>query len=490
MTGAPPGGAAGPLRPPRPARPRSWPWLLVALAASAATQVVLGILFWLSSLDAVPAYGDTADYVRLAEVLRVDEYRTLAYPLLLRPFAALGAADRLALYGLQTVVLVASTAYLVRTLVASLPEGAAVGRLARNRLATALVTAVLCTTPLALHYALAVLTDSLASSATVVALAGSARIALLGDRRPSTLAITAAGCAATTLLRAEKAAVVLAGAALAVLVARWMRPPSGRAAAAALVVAVVVPVVAAAAVNRATQEPGLEGRPPLNLAAMAFNRTVWPRMDEVYPRLPAETRAAYPADLVDDFDLENARVNEALIRLRAADGGGDRHVWAATRTALSCCWPAVVRDTAVTSFEYVVAPVTFVQESLRGTGRWTSWNVSRMSEDEPVLARAWTWASAALLAVLLVGVARYGRAGWRAVHRPAQAALVLLVAGTALHPLAIAVGAGLETNLRYAVPGYVVWYAVLGLLVVAGTSRAMAPARLDMPAGGSSPPPR
>lgn len=440
--------------------------LLLALLAGA-VQIVFGALSWVVGLNDVPPYGDTPEYLDLARTLRFDEYRTIGYLLVLRPFSGVSDGQLAMLYALQTAALCVVTTYLLMTVVAALPHSARALLAGRHGGVLLLWTAgVVVSAPLLLHYAEAVLTDSLATSASVLSLAAITRIALLDDRRPITFLLSVLAASGAVLLRAEKGYVLVGGAVLAVLL---VQSSQGRRTSSALllVLVVLVPVTAATAVNRATQTAD-QGRPALTVSALAFNRTVWPRMSDVHPHLPPETRAAFPPDRIADFDDNNYFVFEALQRFRAADGGGERHVRQATATALACCWADILRDTGRTSVEYLLAPITFAGQSLTGTGTWTSWNSSRLAEAHPRQSWVWTRWSFLVLALLLVVAGRSAGCGWRWLGVPGRRTVLLLVAGSSLHGLLFAATSGLEANVRYALPAVLVLQVLLGLTVVLG----------------------
>jgi hypothetical protein len=95
------------------------PIVRISLLAYAAA-VAIGAVWWAANLAAIPAYGDAAEYVRLARTLRVDRYRTVFFPLVLRGTQevsdATGVPYQTLLYLLQTGVALWAAAYLFTTL--------------------------------------------------------------------------------------------------------------------------------------------------------------------------------------------------------------------------------------------------------------------------------------------------------------------------------------------------------------------------------------
>ena len=93
---------------------------VVVVLVGHAVLVLLAIAWWTTNLETRPAYGDTLQYLSLAESLRVDDFRTLFYPLLLRGLKSVavtfGCRLELLVYLVQTILAFSSFAYLGRTL--------------------------------------------------------------------------------------------------------------------------------------------------------------------------------------------------------------------------------------------------------------------------------------------------------------------------------------------------------------------------------------
>lgn len=386
---------------------RRWPAPAVLGAATLALvlagQVLLGAVWWVANITAVPEYGDTPEYLGLSDTLHVDSFRTLLYPLLLRAAREVGSAVGVPwvalLYVGQLAVAVATTAFFVRALV---PRISPVALLA--------VTGVLVTTLLPLHYTATVLTDSLATSFLLVLVAGLVRWAAHDDLGAGTVAALVGGTALSVLLRPDRLYISVAAGAVAWLVVavRRTRSPGRRrvrstaAAAAVLVLAVVVPAVAATAANRATQTaPSV--RPPVTRVGTLYDRIAYPYLDRVRDRLPAELAAAVPPPPPEVTSPVAWRV-ETLARLRAV--GGDDAVMTVVDETLACCAADVTRDVARDVLYGAGGPYTVARDAVAGTSL-TPWNISRMSAHRPTLSRVvvvWSVVSTVCLGLLTVGL--------------------------------------------------------------------------------------
>jgi hypothetical protein len=444
-----------------------------AVSALAAVQVIVGVVWWLANLTAVPAYGDTPEYLRLADELRVDGYRTLAYPLLVRLSSAvsepLGVPLQVPVYLLQTAVAAAAAWFLVRTAAPAAARGV-----------VAFVTAVVVTSPLVLHYATSVLSDSLAASAFVVALTGLARVLIDGDMARRTLAITVGAALAAALLRTEKAAVLLflaiaVGVASIVARRRWARS-GGRWVPVAAVLVLALPALLGSAVNRATQTTDY-GRPAAGAVPAAVSRIVWPHLSDIRGDLPSEVRAQISAEEAATFDDHNNNALPMTRRMLEMDEGGSGVVRAAVVATLRCCAVEVAATAGGDVIEYAFAPVTFAVE---GTARAvtgsdldtpTAWNLTRMTEHRPYLSGALLGVGFVLLPVLVIAAVAHrrrqpelGRPG-----RRRQVAIVTTVwLGTVVNGCFFAAAQGADANVRYGLSTAMVVTAALAVLALTG----------------------
>jgi hypothetical protein len=374
------GGASARLRPSLARRA-----FLLLLAAQA-----LSGLFWLGrNLGDVPQYSDSLEYVRTARTLEIDAYRGIAYPLFLAAidrlvggvaldapvehavtdeersgrtqrrgraranelFEANPESRQAALLQLvQLAALAGSLFYFLRTFVA--PLG---GSVRTDVVAWLLIWALLLADPLLGHLQLAVLTDGLALSASLVSCAALVRLAL-GRGRPAvhgTALFLAAFLASS--LRVEKTW-VLAGTVLGSLGLWWLAERSRAASERALSPAralrsagiALAGLVAALVTQRAFRAES-ERMPAWEF--MLDQRVLFPHLAAVYGELPADVRSR--------LSLEEAREHDQDVvvarRTIEALGGGDAAlrrelIESSARVVVRERWPwialDVVRDTA------------------------------------------------------------------------------------------------------------------------------------------------
>ena len=460
--------------------------------------VAIGIAWWIANLGTMPAYGDTTQYFQLADSLQVDQYRTLFYPLLLRGLqriaAPLNARIELLVYLLQTAAALLSVACLGRAL---WDVTAATGRFAFlagaspmiRRLVIGAAAMVVFTAPLVNHFALSVMTDSLAASFTTAGVAALVRIAALGDTRLRTCVLGWLAIAAAGFMRAEKIEVfaLVIAVTLVILAARsryatplgstlsrrqWLRVI------AVLATLLLTPSAAVLALNRATQTADY-GWPPLTVSVRLFVRTAWPRLADIRPLLSAETQAVVSAADADRFDGHYNEYLSLVPRLRRSAGGTDRLVNEISTAALRHRGIDVAISTAGDALRYTAPMIAYPVDLVVGARSASGWTDSRMSMAHPTLTRAYLVIATTLLVAVqlpLLILALVRREG----HDPRIAFSAGLTVGTALVNGALyAMGNGLQ-NVRYALPGYVLVYAVIvwaNAAVLASVWRASATAR-------------
>ena len=160
--------------------------LSLSIAVAATVQIVLGAVWWALNLNRVPKYGDTTEYIQLAQTLRVDSYRTLAYPIVVKLGILFqshsGLNWTLPIYLLQTIVAAWAAWYLVGTI---LPE---IRR--RPRL---FISAAVLSFPLTLHFTVTILTDSLATSFFILSICSLARMVSRIQNDKPTLVVASDG---------------------------------------------------------------------------------------------------------------------------------------------------------------------------------------------------------------------------------------------------------------------------------------------------------
>jgi hypothetical protein len=441
--------------------------------------VAIGSLWWAANLGAVPAYGDTSQYWELADSLRVDRYRTLFYPLLLRGLQrlarALNARRELLAYLLQTAAALLSAGYLGRALwdvTATTKRFASLTRLSplARRLVIGISAVIVFTEPLVNHFALSVMTDSLAASFTTAGAAALVRIAVLRDTRPRSAILGGAAIAAAGFMRAEKIAVFALVIALTIAILlvgrrritqlRQTLSERQRLTAIALLMTLLVgPTAAGLALNRATQKADY-GWPPLTPGVRLFVRTAWPRLADIRPLLSAQAQAVVSRQDAERFDANYNEYLRLVPRLRQRAGGTDELVTEISLVALRHRGVDIAIATAVDALRYTLPMIAYPADLMLRARSASWWTESRMSMAHPALTRAYLVLATAFLVLmqlpLLTAALGHGRSG-----DPRVVFAAVLVGGVAVvNGVLYAMGNGLQ-NVRYALPAYVLVYVMI-----------------------------
>lgn len=129
-------------------------------------NVFVGAIWMARNISFIPSYGDTTEYLQLSKNLIVDQYRGIFYPYFINrsdyAAEAMGIKLQHAIYLFQILVMFFSVKFLAFVLLPNTIQK-------RGRLLTALVIAtVVSLDPLVAHFSLTILTDSLATSFTLM----------------------------------------------------------------------------------------------------------------------------------------------------------------------------------------------------------------------------------------------------------------------------------------------------------------------------------
>lgn len=480
----------------------SRPQRFLRLAASVyvvlvAVQVVLGLRFGAAELGSVPHYGDTREYLALAEELEVDAYRGIGYPAFLAALARITGAGGLAEFppweesGACVAPPELATVQLAQVALVLAGLAVALGWTARSLGLGASVAVVLggvlATDPLVLHLATAILTDAPALALSLVACAALARW-VRGRRSVVAAVVFALAFVATALVRVEKtwvlAATVLATAAWCALVGRRRRALAICAVGLAGV-AVVTSIGRAIATDR--------GRWSI-AESVLHQRVVFPHLSEIRSELPRRWRRRIDPATAARYDqhIRFARREVGRLTRRDPDVRAEltdvlaREAWRTQR------W-AIVGDVLADAGENVFATVSFVARGLlfEAVGKegfrelvhtdGVVWTLTRATHHAPARARAHLAASLlALLGALAVAVPvalarwrdrRAGRAPGRAEARDTLLPFALFVVANAF---AFALMADL-VHIRYTVFAHVLCLAAVHGLALGWALRVLRP---------------
>lgn len=452
--------------------------IIVTLLVSYVSLLAIGIAWWVANLNTMPAYGDTSQYFELATSLRVDQYRTLFYPLLLRGLQGiappLNSRMELLLYLLQTAVALLSVAYLGRAFWDVTAETGRFAFLARvsptiRRFVIGTSSVVVFTAPLTNHFALSVLTDSLAASLTTAGVAALVRIAVLGDTRLRTGILGWLSIGAAGFMRAEKIELfALVGAMTVVIVVirgRCMTPlrsnPSRGQRLRVIAVLAALLLTASAAVlalNWMTQTADY-GWPPLTVSVRLFVRTAWPRLADIRPLLSTEAQRVVSAADAERFDGNYNEYLSLVPRLRRAAGNTDHLVNEISLAALRHRGADIAISTALDALRYAAPMIAYPADLVMGARTASSWTDSRMRMAHPSLTHAYLVIATTVLVAVQLPLLCALLICWGGRDSRITFTVVLTVGVALVNGVLYAMGNGLQ-NVRYALPANMLGYAV------------------------------
>jgi hypothetical protein len=431
-------------------------WILLGL------MIAVGSWWLISNTSHIPEYGDTAEYLALSKTLAVDQYRTIFYPLFLRLSGIFrdGNSEPLVFwaYFIQVLATLASSAVYASALLKMFSS-----RPLSTRTGVAVVvlsTAITATNPLVTHFALSIMSDSLASSLTVATVGAFAHLVCsAGDSASNRRLWLASSVFCLSLMALSRVDKLYLGSLLALVVIICLYrsgPQAARPRISGIALSLMVAVVAPIWVNHATQTHNPD-RPPLDLSSMAFNRVVWPRLTRVYPYLPADAKSLISDGDAVTFDANNVNVYPLLDRILKGHPENKRVVDEVTKVTLHKFPLQVAGKTAFDIVKYMMPNLAFPLElaSVLPESAATAWTYSRMSQVHPVMTRIWLLISTAIFLFfqLPVAVVFLRKCGGRELM--AQSIVLLTAVGIAGNALLFGLEAGMDAHIRYALPSFV-----------------------------------
>jgi hypothetical protein len=447
-----------------------------------ALLLLLGVAWWITNLGTKPDYGDSNQYLELAESLRVDDYRTLFYPLVLRGLktvAALCGYQRIMLVDVvQTILALVCIAYLGRALWGVTASTQSFSDLKRTpalirRAVIGAFAMLVFSQPLVNHFALSVMTDSLAASFITAGLAALIRISTLDDTRLRTFLIGWLSIAAAGFMRAEKVYVMGLTIIVVMLVMWWLARPtvtcrsnqmfSGRRTALVLLsVLLLTPGPLVTAINRATQTADY-GWPRVTINHRLFNRTVWPRLTKLRPLLSQEFQSVVSEKEAKEFDLNCNEFLHLVPLLQQRAGGTDVLVNEASWAAIRNYGPEIAITTADDALRYTMPLIAYPLDLAFGgrEGVASEWTHTRMRAASPLLTNLYLWVATTVLLTIQIPVvcSLLWRLRDRWNNRVAMAA-VLMLGVSIINAVLYSATDGLQ-NVRYALPACVLVFATV-----------------------------
>ena len=444
---------------------------LIALIVSAG----IGLAWTLLNAGIVPAYGDSQEYLNAAQTLRVDQYRTILYPFVLRMLwvvrEGVAAPFTPLIYAFQWLALALSTTLFVHAATSLLRPN---WSKRRTRLMTIGATLMVISDPLIAHFSLSLMSDSLASSLTIATIASLA-LALSGQGaqagpRWKWLAIALLLLFFMAFSRVDKlylAAVICLCAVWAIYARRGQAAFPARIAATVLGL-LVVTVAAVVGVNKATQTYNVD-RPPLDLSSLAFNRVVWPHMAETYPYLSRRVKAIVSKQEAEHFDQHNNNVYTLLAGLLKSNPGNRAVINEITLTTLSRFPAQVAGKTVFDLAKYTLPNVAFPLElaHVLPESVATDWTHTRMQQVVPAFTDVALWISQIvfLLGGVPITLAMLQRKDRPRIGDSLMAWLTVIVVVS--NSLLFGLEAGMDAHIRYALPTYTLFKAAVAAMSLA-----------------------
>ncbi len=425
----------------------------------------LGLAWTALQVGHVPRYWDTNEYLLLAKSLRVDPYRGVAYPALLaaanrgtrepllEPFLwkstpkeqlesrAMGGFAAIQL--LQLSIGLLSLGYFVYVFADLALPGSARKKRAWSPGFGALVL-LLAFDPIVAHHNLAIMTDGLALSASLVFCAAFAQLGLGRGSPWVSGAVLLGSLLLAGGLRVEKIWVALATA--IATVALWKKfevPANGEAPSRSSrrpLTALGIVLAGVAALLLVHDVFGVA--PPRYRWGIAttilYQRLIHPNLSAIYRDLSPETRAKITRKQAERFDRN---INEARRVINATARGDvelrERLARDMATTALRRRGPAIAGDIFKDALENCFATLSFyVRLGVSGAQRlWyrdssqdftvARWTYSRLRHEHPMLSRAYVGAAAGLYVFAAALAFAWFRGARRGAERTGRSQLLI-----------------------------------------------------------------
>jgi len=296
-------------------------WLVLV-----AVQMTLGLTWIAQNVGEAPAYQDTTEYLYLGQTLKVDAYRGVGYPAFIAAVHRLvGGTVRGVIPQLQILQVLASLGSLVYFLHVFVPS---VGPARIKRSLAILLPLLLLLDPLVAHFDMAIMTDGLALSASLVFCAALAQFGLGTSRRVLSGVVLFSAFLLTASLRAEKS-LVLACAALATT-GCWLLMQRGLAREArwfpTLRALQVVGIILAGGLAILGVQASLrhEGKRWPAYESLLLQRIVFPNVGAVYDELPEDVRSRLSRRDAELHDRDILEAREVIKRVTGSTGQRSR----------------------------------------------------------------------------------------------------------------------------------------------------------------------
>lgn len=426
-------------------------WRAVPLVVAGAALVITAAVWAALNINSEPAYGDTPEYWAESKNLKIDSWRTLGYPIVLKIIRHIFEHGLMhpALYLLQMAVAFFAFYYFFSSLVKD----------KHVKQKTILLALILVITPLFLHYAFSVLTDSLALSFFLIFCTAFFRIVIMGDRRFITLTIAAFSSIAVGFIRLDLLLNIFI---IVLLLAFWAIAKKDKRLLVICCTALLLTGLTEK-VNHMTQKADL-GRPQISISFTMFDRTARTRLPQLLQDMPPTIRSRVSPQMAEDW--KKFPNHWATIAAVLSDSEGQRSMIKGTEVAIRRKPLPIMKDLTTNFAEYMLAPLIYVGQSISGqphdSGHFTYWTNSRMGQAHPKLTTLFITIFITLFALAFM----YTAVNLNNINpftpkarAPAAYWLLILVVAASVHVLQSSIG----FHIRYALPiaaielGFLLW---------------------------------
>lgn len=427
-------------------------------------QIICGFVWMTVNIRVVPGFGDSAEYMELSRTLKLDEYRPILYPLILRWMPGMKSDNPVLLYLFQTVISFASLFYGVYTA----DQAVLKNKCSEKRTGCQLFFSLyLLTIPMITFMNFSVLTDSLATSLLVIFLSGC--IQLLGQEQiPIRICVSIAlSLIGESLLRADRLYSCLLLTVIVFLV--WMVRNRGyrkRVFITALLLCVSVTAIVKVT-DHFTQTPGLNNRVRTDFSFVLLDRIVWPNMEANYPFFSEEIQNTISLEDAKLFDQHNNNVMYQLAPMVESKVGkkkaGDMYCEMA-KVVFFHQTKKVLLDIGEDILSMAATPFSSMLNVHNLCRKGDSWNIYCMSSKTPKLTVFYNqFYQASFLFLILLGLLI---CIWRRNHQitsntgAALRVLLPYIGMSLILTLWFSLGDGAPPNDRYAMIIYITWAMV------------------------------
>ncbi len=358
--------------------------------------IFIGAVWGLLQMNFIPKYGDTQEYINLSQAipLRVDQFRTILFPFILRTsFKITPHFFQIPLYLFQLLLFGGALRHLVKT------TETYFGTPFRIKV----MWMCLFFLPIVLHLNLTVLSDGIALSFFILFTSMLTRIVLFEQQAPIDFLLYFFYFVFAALSRSEKL-YVTGGSALAAVFFATLVTKTSLNRVKKIAFTSFIGFVTVVAINSYTQVRTPEEAPPDFTFGFLY-RALFPRFEKVYPFMPEAVRAKISLADARLYDSDPNAYRAVMYKLCGNDWECSRpYAKQMLSTVLRHESPALVFSIFRDMFYYTLAPWIWI------TSPWTSlghfeWTYSRYAMNSPRLSWSYNFLGNLFILALTFSIA-------------------------------------------------------------------------------------